>query len=143
MRWAMVNGRPPTLVSPRSFASSRRRRWARTVPTTRRRAPHGDTPTGVVACGPMLGHDELVEYAIEPSGRSGPARRLGLMTTSEGEFVCENCAQSFPINLATIVRTQAGSPDSPEASGGEVAFHDAECAEEHAARGGPRVADDA
>jgi len=62
------------------------------------------------------------------------------MTTSEGEFVCENCAQSFPINIKTIVRTETASPEGP---GPELTFHDPECAEEHAARGGPRPTDDA
>jgi len=62
------------------------------------------------------------------------------MTMSDGEFVCDSCAQSFPINLATVVRIQAESPDGP---GRELTFHDPECAEEHAARGAPRSADDA
>jgi len=53
------------------------------------------------------------------------------MPTSGSEFVCENCAQSFPINLATVVRIQAESSDGP---GRELTFHDPECAEEHAAR---------
>jgi hypothetical protein len=42
------------------------------------------------------------------------------MTTSGSEFVCENCAQSFRINLVTVVRIQAESSDG---SGRELTFH--------------------
>jgi hypothetical protein len=51
----------------------------------------------------------------------------------EGEFVCDNCAGTFPLNLTTIVRTQSEGPDG---KGPELTFHHPECSLEYQHRGG-------
>ena len=58
---------------------------------------------------------------------------------SEGEFVCENCAQTFPLHLTTIVRSQV---EGPEGKGPELTFHDPACAKEYASRGAPKSTDE-
>jgi len=57
------------------------------------------------------------------------------MTASEDEFVCDNCAQSFPLHITTVVRSQTEGTDGEEA---ELTFHDPECSREYDRRGGPR-----
>jgi hypothetical protein len=51
----------------------------------------------------------------------------------EGEFVCDSCAQSFPLTLPTIVRKQAQGQDG---TGAELTFHDPACSLEYERRGG-------
>ena len=54
------------------------------------------------------------------------------MTMFEGEFECDNCAQTFPLNLSTIVRTQTeGAPAGKEP---ELTFHNPECSIEYKKR---------
>jgi hypothetical protein len=60
------------------------------------------------------------------------------MTMSGGEFVCDSCAQSFPLNLTTIVRKQVEGPD---AEGVELTFHDPDCSLEYERRGGKPTED--
>jgi len=55
------------------------------------------------------------------------------MTMSDGEFVCDSCAQSFPLNLTTIVRKRIEGPDAESL---ELTFHDPDCSLEFDRRGG-------
>jgi hypothetical protein len=57
------------------------------------------------------------------------------MTMFEGEFVCDSCAQTFPLNLTTIVREQTEGPNRKDMA---LTFHDAECSLEYERRGGNR-----
>jgi hypothetical protein len=60
------------------------------------------------------------------------------MTMFEGEFVCDSCAQTFPLNLTTIVRKQAQGPDGTDL---ELTFHDPDCSLDYERRGGKPAGD--
>ena len=55
------------------------------------------------------------------------------MTMFEGEFVCDNCRETFPNNLDTKVRTTTFSPGVID---DERTFHSPECSLEWERRGG-------